>query len=76
MALAIAPGGWPTGAARARIQGRTDLTMNLAGAFGGAASGLVLAMVGYSGLAWAAGVLVLLILAGATTMRTARPLSA
>lgn len=65
-----------TGAARARIQGRTDLTMNLAGAFGGAASGLVLAMVGYSGLAWAAGVLVLLILAGATTMRTARPLSA
>lgn len=65
-----------TGSARARIQGRTDLTMNLAGAFGGAASGLVLAMVGYSGLAWAAGLLVLLIVAGATTMRTARPLSA
>lgn len=65
-----------TGAARARIQGRTDLVMNLAGAVGGAASGLVLAMIGYSGLAWAAGLLVLLIIAGATTMRTARPLSA
>jgi MFS family permease len=65
-----------TGAARARIQGRTDLSMNLAGAVGGAGSGLVLAMVGYSGLAWAAGLLVLLIIAGATTMRTARPLSA
>ncbi|GAB3538999.1 MFS transporter [Arthrobacter tecti] len=65
-----------TGAARARIQGRTDLIMNLAGAVGGAAAGFVLAWVGYSGLAWAAGVLVLLIVAGATTMRTARPLPA
>ncbi|WP_309071132.1 MFS transporter [Arthrobacter sp.] len=65
-----------TGAARARIQGRTDLAMNLAGAVGGAAAGLVLAMVGYSGLAWSAGLLVLLIVAGSTTMRTARPVSA
>lgn len=61
-----------TGAARARIQGRTDLSMNLAGAIGGAGAGLVLAMIGYSGLAWAAGVLVLLIVVGAAVVGTGR----
>jgi MFS family permease len=37
---------------RVRLQGRSDLAMNLAGALGGALSGPVLAFVGYSGLAW------------------------
>lgn len=39
-------------AARVRLQGRSDLAMNLAGALGGALSGPVLALVGYAGLAW------------------------
>ena len=54
-----------TGSARTRIQGRTDLTMNLAGAVGGAFAGPVLALIGYSGLAWVAGVLVLVVAGGA-----------
>jgi MFS family permease len=37
---------------RVRVQGRGDLAMNLAGALGGALSGPVLALVGYTGLAW------------------------
>jgi MFS family permease len=37
---------------RVPLQGRTDLVMNLAGAVGGAASGPMLAWLGYSGLAW------------------------
>jgi MFS family permease len=37
---------------RLRLQGRSDLAMNLAGALGGALSGPVLAFVGYTGLAW------------------------
>lgn len=53
------------GAARTRIQGRSDLFMNIAGAAGGAVAGPVLALVGYAGLAWGAGILVLLIVAGA-----------
>jgi MFS family permease len=47
-----------TGAARPRIQGRSDLVMNVAGAGGGALAGPVLALVGYEGLALAAGILV------------------
>lgn len=39
---------------RARIQGRADLLMSSAGALGGAAAGLVLAVLGYGGLALAA----------------------
>jgi MFS family permease len=39
-------------AQRVRLQGRSDLAMNLAGALGGALSGPVLAFVGYDGLAW------------------------
>ncbi len=53
-----------TGAARTRIQGRSDLAMNIAGAAGGAAAGPVLALVGYAGLAWIAGVLVIAVIAG------------
>jgi MFS family permease len=37
---------------RVRVQGRGDLAMSLAGALGGALSGPVLALVGYTGLAW------------------------
>jgi MFS family permease len=47
-----------TGGARTRVQGRTDLVMNLSGAAGGAAAGPVLALVGYPGLAVGAAVLV------------------
>ena len=54
-----------TGPARARIQGRTDLIMSLSGAGGGALAGPVLALIGYAGLAWAAGVLVLIVIAAA-----------
>lgn len=39
-------------ARRIRVQGRSDLVMNLAGAFGGAVAGPVLAVLGYAGLAW------------------------
>ncbi|HET9872685.1 MAG TPA: MFS transporter [Propionibacteriaceae bacterium] len=39
-------------AVRVSLQGRTDLAMNLAGAIGGAASGPLLALLGYAGLAW------------------------
>jgi MFS family permease len=48
-----------TGATRSRVQGRSDLAMNAAGALGAATAGPVLALVGYAGLAAAAGVLVL-----------------
>ena len=37
---------------RVRIQGRSDLLMNTAGALGGAVSGPLLALLGYAGLAW------------------------
>jgi MFS family permease len=39
-------------ARRVSLQGRSDLTMNLAGAAGGAVAGPLLAVLGYSGLAW------------------------
>jgi MFS family permease len=55
-----------TGTARVRVQGRSDTIMSLAGAFGGAAAGPVLALLGYSGVAWVAGVLVLLVILAAT----------
>lgn len=61
-----------TGTERVRIQGRTDLFMNIAGAVGGAAAGPVLALVGYAGLAWVVGILVLGVIAGATVV-TQRP---
>lgn len=48
---------------RARVQGRSDLLMSSAGAIGGAASGLVLAVLGYGGLALAATGLVAIVLA-------------
>lgn len=49
-------------AGRARVQGRADLLMSSAGALGGAASGLVLSMLGYGGLALAATALTAIVL--------------
>ncbi|MDZ4046283.1 MAG: MFS transporter [Rhodoglobus sp.] len=57
-----------TGEARLRVQGRTDTTMSLAGALGGALAGPTLAVVGYSGLAWVAGVLVIAVVVAASVV--------
>lgn len=57
-----------TGEARLRVQGRTDTTMSLAGALGGALAGPALAVVGYSGLAWVAGVLVIAVVVAASVV--------
>ncbi|MEL0625777.1 MFS transporter [Salinibacterium amurskyense] len=54
-----------TGKTKLRIQGRSDTIMSLAGALGGGFAGPILAMVGYAGLAWGAGVLVLIIVVAA-----------
>ncbi len=54
-----------TGAERVKVQGRTDTIMSLSGAAGGAAAGPVLALLGYAGVAWAAGVLVLAVVIAA-----------
>lgn len=62
-----------TDAGRTRIQGRADLTMNLAGAVGGALAGPVLAAVGYDGLAAIAGIFVVAVVVGISVVsRTAR----
>ena len=58
-----------TGATRMRVQGRTDTIMSLAGAIGGGAAGPVLSLIGYSGLAWVAGGLVLVVVGAATVIR-------
>lgn len=63
-----------TGGARVKIQGRTDMIMSLAGALGGAVAGPVLALVGYSGLAWLAGGLVVAVSVATSVMW--RPVSA
>jgi MFS family permease len=62
-----------SGDSRPRIQGRSDLAMNLAGAIGGATAGPVLAAIGYAGLASVAGVIVLgVVLATTVVMRAPR----
>lgn len=59
---------------RVRVQGRGDLAMNLAGAFGGAVAGPVLAVLGYTGLAWLLLVPIAAVLvAGAHGVRQSRP---
>lgn len=58
-----------TVARRALVQGRSDLIMNLTAATAGALSGVVLSLIGYSGLALAAGVLVLSVFAFAGVLR-------
>jgi MFS family permease len=60
-------------AQRLQLQGRSDLAMNLSGAVGGAASGPLLAIFGYSGLAWTLLVPVAAVLvAGSLGMRRSR----
>ncbi|WP_370261471.1 MFS transporter [Cryobacterium sp. TMT4-10] len=63
---------------RAALQGFSDLSMNAAGALGGALAGLVLSAVGYSGLGLAtmvlAGVIVVWSVRRALAGRAARPL--
>lgn len=64
-----------TGSARTRIQGRSDLVMNVAGAAGAALAGPILAAVGYAGLAGLAGVLVATMVVGivAASPRRVKP---
>jgi MFS family permease len=65
-----------TGGARTRVQGRTDLVMNISGAGGGALAGPVLALIGYSGLSWVALALVAAVVAAVlvgTRAGTAEP---
>ena len=57
---------------RTRLQGRSDLIMNLAGASGGALAGPVLTWIGYSGLSIVAGGLVSVVLILVITMAVAR----
>lgn len=58
---------------RPRVQGRTDLTMNLGGAAAGALAGVVLSFIGYAGLATAAlAVVAVVVLAGAAAAIRAR----
>jgi MFS family permease len=54
-----------TGATRLRVQGRSDLTMNIAGAAGAAVAGPVLALIGYAGLSFGAMSLAGLVIVGA-----------
>jgi len=57
-----------TGKTRLKVQGRTDTIMSLAGALGGGLAGPILALLGYSGLAWVAGGLVLVVVLAASVM--------
>ena len=57
-----------TGPSRVRMQGRADAVMNISGALGGAVAGPVLALIGYAGLAWSVGALVLAVAAGASVI--------
>ena len=61
---------------RVEAQGVSDTAMGLAGALGGALSGLVMAAVGFPGLALAAGILSVAVLAAAGLSRGARPAQA
>jgi MFS family permease len=54
-----------TGKTRLKVQGRSDTIMSLAGAAGGASAGPILVLIGYSGLAWVMGSLVLVVIAAA-----------
>ncbi|RWZ61109.1 MFS transporter [Labedella populi] len=57
--------------ARPRVQGRTDLLMNLGGAAAGALAGVVLSIIGYGGLALAAlAIVTVVVVAGVVTGRS------
>ena len=63
-----------SGEARLRVQGRADLSMNIAGAAGAALAGPVLALVGYDGLSIAVMALAALVVVGAIGLgRAANP---
>jgi MFS family permease len=55
---------------RIRVQGRSDLAMNLAGAVGGAVSGPLLAWLTYAGLAWSLALPIVLVIATALVTTT------
>lgn len=57
---------------RTRVQGRADLSMSLAGGIGAAASGAVLALLGYAGLSFVAMGLVAIVLAALALRTSAR----
>jgi len=60
--------------ARTRVQGTSDLVMNLVGAAGGALSGVLLAMIGFGGLNAVAGALLVpTVIFALTARRAARP---
>jgi MFS family permease len=60
---------------RVALQGRSDMSMNLAGALGGGVSGPLLALLGYAGLAWSLLLPVAVVLtAGSLGMRRSRRL--
>ncbi len=61
-------------AQRVRLQGRSDLAMNLAGALGGAVAGPLLAVLGYAGLAWTLLLPITVVLTvGSVGVRRSRP---
>ncbi|WP_241992437.1 MFS transporter [Cryobacterium lactosi] len=64
-----------SGTARARVQGRSDLVMNLAGALGGAIAGPVLATAGYEGLSAVAAIPVVMVVVAVTidALRATQP---
>lgn len=55
--------------ARAGLQGRSDLTMNLTGALGGVISGPVVSMFGMPTMSWLVITLMIVVLAGTGTLR-------
>lgn len=57
-----------TGKARLKVQGRSDTIMSLAGALGGGLAGPVLALLGYAGVAWVGGGLVLIVVVAASVL--------
>lgn len=57
---------------RTRVQGRADLSMSLAGGIGAAASGAVLALIGYAGLSFVAMGLVAIVLASLAVRTSVR----
>lgn len=64
-----------SGAAGLRIQGRSDLVMNIAGAAGAALAGPVLALVGYAGLSFAVMGLAAMVVAAAFVVGRRRPIA-
>ncbi len=58
---------------RVRLQGRSDLAMNLSGAIGGALAGPTLFLFGYAGLAWGLLLPIVVVIAASTLRLTRSP---